>query len=107
LGNVGKQRLSCSKVNISLFFHTKNTPPLLETVSGPLAVLHDSLQNCETGLFMLIYYVTVSQTIKLKESEISAGSDYLFIVQVLNQHIHVKSSRIFKVYIFKKCFKKC
>lgn len=56
LGNVGKQRLSYSKVNILLFLHTKNTPPLLEAALGPSAVLHDSLQNCEIEFFMLCWY---------------------------------------------------
>lgn len=73
LGIVGKQQLSYSKVNILVFLHIKNTPPLLAAVLGPLAVLHDSLQNCEIESFMamLIYYVTVSQMIKLREWEIS------------------------------------
>lgn len=53
---VGKQQLSYSKVNILLFLHTENTPPLLEAVLEPLAVLHDSLQNCEIEFSVPCWY---------------------------------------------------
>lgn len=56
LGIVGKQQLPYSKLNILLFFHTKNTPLLFQVVLGCVTVLNDSLQNCKIEFFMLCWY---------------------------------------------------
>lgn len=79
LGIVGKQQSPYSKLNILLFFHTKNTPPLLAAVLGLVTVSNDSLQNCKIEFFMLCWY-TMWLFLKWQNGEsqkLVSGSDCL------------------------------